>query len=433
MKNHLHQNKSETQSTLSPRQAERDKTQDAPVFETDALAYQRVAHNPLTATPADIQALQRAAGNRAVQRLLAQRHGDEDEAIQTKPVLQRVGPEGGQAAPEVEAAINRARGGGQPLDHAVQEQMGAGLGFDFGGVRVHADSEAHELNQQLSARAFTTGRDIFFGQGEYNPVTSAGRELIAHELTHVVQQSTGRVRGNGSGMTVRPAGDTFEQEADALSSQTEGSNRAEKQKRIEASPTVAELGYALVQPISEKMQEEGGTPPRAHRETAQGVISQQITGGAVQRAIADSLTEAEIATVNEGRMNCNQVVGFILKLRNKIAQNSNTFDVTANAIAWVRGGKEMDAPYTAAPEDSVIGIETRGGPAGDWRPSHVMLSVGGGWAYGINNGSIFGAQYPLWYRLQLSSHTVRPPGEIRMFYRILKIWGASGQQRTGDG
>src|SRR5262245_21044205 len=112
-------------------------------------------------------------GNRALQRLLAQRSGD--------------GP--AELHHETAGRINQVRGGGQSLDGAVQKQMGAALGQDFSGVRVHTSPEADALNQQLSARAFTTGQDIFFKAGEYNPGSSGGQELLAHELTHVVQQS----------------------------------------------------------------------------------------------------------------------------------------------------------------------------------------------------------------------------------------------------
>jgi hypothetical protein len=143
---------------------------------------------------------------------------EEEEELMLKPEEGQVGPQGGPVPPEVEAAIQRARGGGQPLERALQEQMGASLGHDFSGVRVHTDAEADALNQQLTAKAFTTGRDIFFRRGAYEPGSSSGRELIAHELSHVVQQSTGRV-SRGGGMMVRPAGDAFEQEADTLNQQ----------------------------------------------------------------------------------------------------------------------------------------------------------------------------------------------------------------------
>jgi hypothetical protein len=147
---------------------------------------------------------------------------EEEEELMMKPEEGRVGRQGGQVPPVVEAAINRARGGGQPLEGALQEQMGASLGHDFSGVRVHTDAEADKLNQQLQAKAFTTGPDIFFKRGAYSPAPSSGQELIAHELTHVVQQSKGKVGGEGSGMTVRPAGDVFEQEAEGKARRTSG-------------------------------------------------------------------------------------------------------------------------------------------------------------------------------------------------------------------
>jgi hypothetical protein len=150
--------------------------------------------------------LQQQAGNRAVQRLLAQRSGDGSFALDE----------------ETAGRINRARGGGQPLDAGLQRQMGPALGHDLSGVRVHTSPESDELNQQLNAKAFTTGQDVFIRQGDYNPDSSGGRELIAHELSHVVQQSSGRVGGGGGGMTVRPAGDAFEQEADAQARQATG-------------------------------------------------------------------------------------------------------------------------------------------------------------------------------------------------------------------
>jgi hypothetical protein len=139
---------------------------------------------------------------------------EEEEELMLKPEEGRVGPQGGQVPPEVEAAIQRARGGGQPLERALQEQMGASLGHDFSGVRVHTDAEADDLNQQLQAKAFTTGPDIFFKRGAYDPGSSSGRELIVHELSHVVQQTTGRARGDQRGMIVRPSSDAFEQEAE---------------------------------------------------------------------------------------------------------------------------------------------------------------------------------------------------------------------------
>jgi hypothetical protein len=91
---------------------------------------------------------------------------------------------------DTEGAINRARGRGQPLPPSTRDEMGHALGADLDGVRVHADGGADLLSRGLKARAFTTGQDIFFRRGEYNPGSGPGKELLAHELTHVVQQTT---------------------------------------------------------------------------------------------------------------------------------------------------------------------------------------------------------------------------------------------------
>jgi hypothetical protein len=127
-------------------------------------------------TPAaNVTRLQRQVGNRAVQRLLVQREG---EGVAT-------------VKPSTEARIERARGTGHPLDGSVQTKLGAAFGQDFSGVRVHDSPEADTLNRDLGARAFTTGQDVFFRSEEYRPQTDEGQTLIAHELTHVVQQGGG--------------------------------------------------------------------------------------------------------------------------------------------------------------------------------------------------------------------------------------------------
>lgn len=91
--------------------------------------------------------------------------------------------------PTVETAINQARGGGQPLADEVRQPMEQAFGTDFSNVRIHTDQRANELNQALSAQAFTTNQDIFFRQGEYQASNPSGQQLLAHELAHVVQQS----------------------------------------------------------------------------------------------------------------------------------------------------------------------------------------------------------------------------------------------------
>ncbi|SIT43297.1 conserved hypothetical protein [Paraburkholderia ribeironis] len=112
----------------------------------------------------------------------------------------------------IERSIESSRGGGSDMDHSTRTRMETAFGADFSGVRIHHDPESDELSQSLSARAFATGRDVYFRQGEYNPGTSGGRELLAHELTHVVQQTGGIQRK----MTVSQPDDPHEVEADQM-------------------------------------------------------------------------------------------------------------------------------------------------------------------------------------------------------------------------
>jgi hypothetical protein len=140
--------------------------------------------------------LQRQYGNRYVERVLAR--ASEDSAHD-------------DVSPSVESAIQKERGGGQGLDAGVRRQMENSLGANFGGVRIHTDQKADSLNHALSARAFTTGQDIFFRDGAYQPGSSIGRELIAHELTHVVQQNGDTVK---RAMSVSQPGDPHEVEAE---------------------------------------------------------------------------------------------------------------------------------------------------------------------------------------------------------------------------
>ena len=116
----------------------------------------------------------------------------EQDELMRKPMVQLQSNEGGMAAtPELESSIQQARGSGMPIAESIRKPMEQSFGADFSGVRVHADAQSDQLNQSIQARAFTTGKDIFFRQGEYNPGSKGGQELIAHELTHVVQQGQG--------------------------------------------------------------------------------------------------------------------------------------------------------------------------------------------------------------------------------------------------
>ncbi len=122
--------------------------------------------------------------------LQRQKREEDGHPLRMKPLAQRGGM---VATQDLESSINRARGSGQSLEAGLQRKLGQAMGADFSGVRVHTGHQADQLNQSIQAKAFTTGQDIFFRQGEYNPESSAGQKVLAHELTHVVQQQSGRV------------------------------------------------------------------------------------------------------------------------------------------------------------------------------------------------------------------------------------------------
>jgi hypothetical protein len=111
--------------------------------------------------------------------------------------------------------------GGQPLEPEVRTEMTARLGHDFSHVRVHHDDRAHDSAAAMRALAYTVGSDIVFQRGGYNPAAPEGKLTLAHELTHVIQQSQGPVDGSetaGGGRISSPA-DRFERAAAATAEQ----------------------------------------------------------------------------------------------------------------------------------------------------------------------------------------------------------------------
>ena len=143
--------------------------------------------------PSGILHLQRTAGNASVASML----GEEKER---SPVLDVVGS-----------------GGGQPLEKGIRSGMEASFGHDFSEVRVHTGARASDSAKSVQAHAYTVGSDIVFQGDRYSPGTAEGQRMLAHELTHVVQQRSGPVDGTpaGGGISVSDPSDRFEREAEA--------------------------------------------------------------------------------------------------------------------------------------------------------------------------------------------------------------------------
>ena len=120
-----------------------------------------------------------------IQRLCPECEEEMDKQIQAKHLPGGATP----ATPEMESQIHSLKGKGGPLSDSERAFFEPRFGRDLSHVRIHTGRQAAEMASSLNARAFTLGNDIVFGRGEYKPGTTEGRHLVAHELTHVGQQT----------------------------------------------------------------------------------------------------------------------------------------------------------------------------------------------------------------------------------------------------
>lgn len=135
---------------------------------------------------------------------LLQRQTDEEEEEEEPVQTKLAGPQA--ISTGLQQKINTTRGGGQPLSGDSRAFFEARFGRDFSNVNVHTGSQAAQINKDLNAQAFTSGNDIYFNQGKYAPHTDAGRHLLAHELTHVIQQRHGEIRRKSDNFPYAPGG-----------------------------------------------------------------------------------------------------------------------------------------------------------------------------------------------------------------------------------
>ena len=165
-------------------------------------------NSPMETTPQVIQTLQNRYGNNQVRRII-QPAKKEDPVVDQTGFLNKY----------VTNEIQRAKSGGQPLQADVSEQMKSKFGKSFDDVRLHADQRADAISRKIQAKAFTIGNDIFFRKGAYSPNSEDGRNTLMHELTHVVQQSSGSA-SNGP-LKLGDPNDKFEQEAEGFAKSTQ--------------------------------------------------------------------------------------------------------------------------------------------------------------------------------------------------------------------
>lgn len=181
MRGHSHEN--DVEPSLRPKgdRIERD--------DHDLMGRAAAAGRTDVLGPAGMLGLQRAVGNAGASTLVEE---------ERSPVHDVVGS-----------------GGGSPLDTETRTDMETRFGHDFGDVRVHTDGAAHDSAKSVNAQAYTVGSNIVFQRDKYDPGSDSGKHMLAHELTHVVQQRSGPVDGTdtGGGVKVSDPSDRFEREA----------------------------------------------------------------------------------------------------------------------------------------------------------------------------------------------------------------------------
>jgi Domain of unknown function (DUF4157) len=181
---HGHDTERSFEASLRPKAARLDEPE-------SAIALKAALSGRLdVAGPAGVAELQRAAGNSGTASALEEDRSSVHDVVSST---------------------------GAPLHPGVRSDMESRFGEDFGDVRVHTGRAAHESAQSVNAQAYTVGTDIVFQQGKYDPESDAGRHMLAHELTHVVQQRNGPVDGTdaGGGVRLSDPSDRFEREAAA--------------------------------------------------------------------------------------------------------------------------------------------------------------------------------------------------------------------------
>jgi Domain of unknown function (DUF4157) len=125
-----------------------------------------------------------------IQRFSGQPNGRMDESgkEEEQPVQTKSQSGARPAATNLGNRLSQRQGSGTPLPKSIKSEMEHSFGVDFSHVNIHTDTEAIHVNQELHAQAFTYGQDVYFNSGKFNPEQTEGKQLLAHELTHVVQQ-----------------------------------------------------------------------------------------------------------------------------------------------------------------------------------------------------------------------------------------------------
>jgi hypothetical protein len=230
----------------------------------EAMASRAIAAGrPDVLHPGAVLHLQRAAGNASVASFLGEEREEE-----RSPVKDVVGS-----------------GGGSPLDKETRQSMESRFGYDFSDVRVHTDARAGESAKAVNAQAYTVGTDIVFQPDKYSPQTHEGKHMLAHELTHVIQQKSGPVSGTPApgGIQISDPSDSFEQQAEHTATQVMSAQPSSSPASVQTLPIQRQ----------EEEPEEEVQGSFVQRQEEEEVPEEEVQGSFVQRQEEEEVPEEE--------------------------------------------------------------------------------------------------------------------------------------------
>ncbi|MFN8397586.1 MAG: DUF4157 domain-containing protein [Bacteroidia bacterium] len=273
------------------------------------------------------------------------------KGIQRKPA----GVDSNAAPTSVEQGLESRKGKGSPLAPDTQSQMEGAIGADFSGVRVHTDSEAVQMSQDLNAQAFTHGGDIYFNQGKYNPGTDEGDRLLAHELTHTVQQGAapeskvdgGNANAGGEGGKAQRKPIQRKAKTDAPTAQKKvqrkskrGTDATAAQKKVQRKPTPGVPDINLLQEAVHGV-------PTIQRSIISDIVSLASNVGVDIARIADNIPgytlfcyiiEYDIlrdTTVSRDMTNLIRGLMGLIPFGNLAFEKLQEYQIISKAVTWV--------------------------------------------------------------------------------------------------
>jgi hypothetical protein len=224
--------------------------------------------SPSGSVTAQLLELQRSAGNSGVAALLQRKVEGEEETSPVRDLMRS--------------------GGGSALDESTRNFMESRLGADLGDVRIHTGSKATEAARSVQAHAYTVGTDVVFQDGQYSPSSTEGKKMLAHELTHVIQQKAGPVAGTPApgGISISDPSDRFEQAAEAS---------AEKVMSGEPdTPQAVGSGAGLQRQESPEEEDEEVQAMAVQRQESPEEEDEEIQASSIQREEAPEAEEEEL-------------------------------------------------------------------------------------------------------------------------------------------